>query len=291
MPRSPQYKDPTNNINNVHFSTIASDACEPISREEEDRLFRAYKAGDMDALERIASSNLRFALQIARNTSGGGLPLDDLVCAANMGLLTAAQKFDPDRGHKFISYAVWWIRQSVNKEIADNRRNIRINALACCQVARQSRIRGELMQQLGRDPNTTEILDEYEKQYGLIPMHWEDVQVQYGGTISLDEILNDDGHPLNGHGVLADENVADPLDAYQAEAAQAAIEDALRQLSEREADIIALYYGLLGTAPLTLEEIGERHNITRERVRQLRNKALDTLRRRCPKLGAYLPEP
>ena len=116
---------------------------------------------------------------------------------------------------------------------------------------------------------------------------WDDVQAAYGGTTSLDEMLTDVNGPLNGHGILADADAADPIDNVQADAAAAAIKDALSGLPEREADIIALYFGLLNTEPPTLDEIGAKYGITRERVRQIRNRGLDTLKERRPDLANF----
>lgn len=287
MPRSPHYIDPMNNVSKEHYRAVTAPGCDPISREEETRLFHAHRAGDPDALEKVIKANMRFALQQAGLATGRGIPLDDLVAAANAGLLIAAKKFDPERGYKFISYAVWWIRQQINKEVTDNRRNIRVNGMADKQVQRQSCIRWTMAQKLGRHPSRAEVLDEYEDQHGLIPTHWDAVQAAYGGTASLDEILNDDGEKLNGHGILADENTPDPIDNVQAEAAQAAIKDALSGLPEREADILALYFGLLGTVPHTLDQIGTMYGLTRERVRQIRNRALAELKQRRPDLSGF----
>lgn len=284
MPRHVSYTHPAHHISKEQYKTMVD--AEPVTREEEKRLFLAYKAGDEEALNALIRANQRFALKWASKSMGRGLPLPDLVCAANTGLLIAAQKFDPERGYKFISYAVHWIRQQINKEVTDHRRTIRINATADKQVQQQSRIRWTLAQKLGRSPSRAEVLDAYEDEYGTLPTNWDDVQAAYGGSASLDEMLRDDGQELNGHGILADENTPDPIDTVHAEQAQAAIKDALAKLPERVADIVTLYYGLMDNLPHTLDEIGHLYGITRERTRQLRNAGLDQLKRRCPDLAA-----
>ena len=290
MPRSPVWNDPTNNLSASTFKTVGSDRCIPVSRAEETALFRRYRAGDKTALDEIVRANLRWALTQARSNTNRGLPLEDVFAAAQMGLLIAAEKFDPDKGYKFISYAVWWIKQHINKEVTDHRRTIRMHPAAEQLIPRQTAIRHALSQRLGRIPTRTEVADEYRAQHGEVPSFWDAAQAAYSGSVSIDDVIDADGTPLDGHGIIADAETLDPADTIQADEAQAAIKAALAGLPEREADIIALHYGLLGTEPHTLERIGQIYHLTRERVRQLRNRGLEMLKKRCPHLATYCAE-
>lgn len=246
-----------------------------LTRAEEDRLARLAQAGDRAAREKLIRSNLRFVVSIARRYAGNGVPLEDLVNEGNLGLVKAAERFDPARGYKFISYAVWWIRQAILHSLSEAPRMVRLPMNRVGLAQRASRTARKLEQDLGRDPYTEEIARELD----VTEREVAEVLSFSRGHVSLDE-------PLSGE---SDDAFVDQIEDGNAESpdrnlfAQMLGRDlgrALQHLSEREQLIIRKYYGLDGETPLTLEEIGRGLGYTRERIRQVKEQAIEKLRTR-----------
>ncbi|HFE52403.1 MAG TPA: sigma-70 family RNA polymerase sigma factor [Bacteroidetes bacterium] len=252
--------------------------------EEEVELARKIKQGDQDALEKLTKANLRFVVSVAKQYQGQGLSLGDLINEGNLGLLKAANRFDETRGFKFISYAVWWIRQSILQALAEQSRVVRLPLNRVGALNRIGRVFSILEQEFEREPSAAEIAAE-------LNMTTKEVHdtLRFGGRhLSLDDSLGEEHSRLLD--TLPNGDSPPPDSALMRESLKLEIEEALATLDEREAEVLRLYFGLNGEHPLTLEEIGERFRLTRERVRQIKEKALQRLRHtsRSRMLRAYL---
>jgi RNA polymerase primary sigma factor len=257
-----------------------------IDREREAELARLIRAGDPDALETLVRSNLRFVVSVAKRYQNQGVSLADLINEGNIGLMRAAQKFDETKGIKFISYAVWWIRQAILQALAEQSRIVRVPLSRAGTLHRIGRRSSSLTQELGREPTLEEIAGELD----LSEEEIKHTLVMAQSHLSLDAPLvpGEDGQLLD---YVSDQFAAGPDDELYSQALQQSIEDALGTLSEREAKVLRLYFGLGDAEPLTLEQIGERFGITRERVRQIKERALARLRHqsRARFLETFLP--
>ena len=244
-----------------------------ITREQEAALARRIRDGDQDALETLVRSNLRFVVSVAKKYQNQGVSLSDLINEGNLGLIRAAHKFDETKGIKFISYAVWWIRQAILQALAEQSRIVRVPLNRAGALHRIGRRANTLLQELGREATHAEIAEgmdlteeEVAKTVAISQVH-----------LSLDAPLGagDDTRLLD---YLADEESATPDEQTIEKALTDAVAESLSSLKERESKILRLYFGLDGDEPMTLEEIGTRLGITRERVRQIKEKALSRLR-------------
>jgi RNA polymerase primary sigma factor len=244
-----------------------------IDRAEEGRLAKLIRKGEEEALNKLVRSNLRFVVSVAKKYQNQGVPLSDLINEGNLGLIRAAHKFDETKGIKFISYAVWWIRQAILQALAEQSRIVRVPLNRAGALYRIGRRSSNLLQELGREPTVEEIAEEL------------DVSARRSSArsrsrrshLSLDAPLTpgEDNRLLD---YLPDQYSPGPEDEVYERALKATIEEALGTLKEREAKILRLYFGLDDQDPMTLEEIGEMLGITRERVRQIKEKALVRLR-------------
>ncbi|MGH7563854.1 MAG: sigma-70 family RNA polymerase sigma factor [Gemmatimonadota bacterium] len=244
-----------------------------ITRDEEARLARRIREGDQQALEKLCRSNLRFVVSVAKKYQNQGVSLSDLINEGNVGLIRAAHKFDETKGIKFISYAVWWIRQAILQALAEQSRIVRVPLNRAGTLHRIGRRSNALLQELGREPSAEEIANEMD-----IPI--EEVRRTMSITqahLSLDAPLTpgEDNKLLD---YLPDDESPAPDDNAFDGALKTSIQDSLDSLKPREAKILKLYYGLDGNEAMTLEEIGSVLGITRERVRQIKEKALNRLR-------------
>jgi RNA polymerase primary sigma factor len=257
-----------------------------IDREKEADLARRIRAGESLALEILVRSNLRFVVSVAKRYQNQGVSLADLINEGNIGLMRAAQKFDETKGIKFISYAVWWIRQAILQALAEQSRIVRVPLSRAGTLHRIGKRSSALTQELGREPTMEEIAGELDLSEEEIKHTLAMAQTH----LSLDAPLvpGEDGQLLD---YVSDQFAAGPDDELYTEALSRSIEDALDTLSEREAKVLRLYFGLGDTEPLTLEQIGERFGITRERVRQIKERALARLRHqsRARFLETFLP--
>ena len=257
-----------------------------ITAEEEVELARKIKQGDETALDRLVKANLRFVVSVSKQYQNQGLSLPDLINEGNLGLIKAAQRFDETRGFKFISYAVWWIRQSILQALAEQARIVRLPLNKIGSINKINKTYAKLEQQLEREPTADEI-------GVLMDMMPEDVfetMKNSGRHVSMDAPLsvNDEGGSM--YDVMEEKDSLSPDKALIFESLRKEIERSLNTLTVREADVIRLYFGLNGQASLTLEEIGERFELTRERVRQIKEKAVRRLKHtsRSKLLKAYL---
>ncbi len=257
----------------------------PLPPDQEVALAKRIKRGDKDALDVLVRSNLRFVVSVAKEYQNQGLPMEDLINEGNLGLIKAAERFDETRGFKFISYAVWWIRQSILQALAEQSRIVR---LPLNRVGAINKI-GKMLDNLGQEYEREPRLDELAERMNMNSFELSETLRTSSRHLSLDAPFQQgDGNSLLD--VLKNEHMAPPDEDLMEESLRLEIEKVLATLTLREAKIIKLYFGIDQDRPLTLEEIGEIFNLTRERVRQIKEKALRKLRhksRRRP-LQKYL---
>ena len=247
----------------------------PLSRPEERQLASRIQKGDLEARNRLVSANLRFALDMARRYQGRGLPLEDLISMANIGLLEAAKRFDGLSGVRFITYAVWWIRQSVLKALSGERRTVHLPGHITDLLHKIHRASEELEQELERPPITEEIASRLDVSIRAVRTAMDSSQeIQ-----SLDETLgtSDEGE-FRLMDVLEDTEVDEPLDLVEQTTEKQEVRQSLHELKPREFEVIQRYYGLDGDPEGNLAEIGRELHLSRERVRQIKDKALSRLR-------------
>ncbi|MFQ6617591.1 MAG: RNA polymerase sigma factor RpoD/SigA [Fidelibacterota bacterium] len=258
---------------------------EPLSPNEEIELARKVKQGDHEALKRLTESNLRFVVSVAKDYQGQGLPLTDLINEGNLGLIKAAERFDETRGFKFISYAVWWIRQSILQALAEHSRIVRLPLNRVGTISKITKVAEGLEQEFERAPNEIEIADELDME----PHEVTDAIKISKRHHSLNAPFKD-GEKNSLIDVVEDEGQSPPDDDLMQESLKKEIRDALNTLKDREREVIKMYFGIDREYALTLNEIGEEFNLTRERVRQIKEKAIRRLRHksRSKKLRAYL---
>ncbi|HWV57522.1 MAG TPA: RNA polymerase sigma factor RpoD/SigA [Longimicrobiales bacterium] len=246
---------------------------ELITPEQEIELGRRARAGDEEAVQQLVRANLRFVISVAKKYQNRGVSLIDLIQEGNVGLVTAARKFDPDQGVKFISYAVWWIRQAILSSLANQGRAVRVPLNRASDLARIFRERERLKQELRRDPSTEEVAEAAK----LTPVIVESLQTLNAAEIRLDAPIGDsDDSQLVERFMM--EEALEPEGAVEERLLAEQIDRALETLSPRDAQVLRFYFGLEGGREHTLEEIGHMLGVTRERVRQLRDRALKRLR-------------
>jgi RNA polymerase primary sigma factor len=248
---------------------------ELISADEEILLAQKIRKGDRAALDRLAKANLRFVVSVAKQYQNQGMQLPDLISEGNLGLIKAAQRFDEKRGFKFISYAVWWIRQSILQALAERSRIVRLPLNKIGAINKINRAYSDLEQRLERPPSAQEIAD-------LLECSVNDVKqslVNNTRHISMDSPLgNDDTSKLSLYDILPNDTLPSPENQLMVESLRKDIDRSLSTLSSREMTVMRLYFGLNGVQPMSLEEIGGRFDLTRERVRQIKEKAIRNLR-------------
>ena len=256
-----------------------------ISAEEEVELARRIKKGDSQAMEKLIKANLRFVVSVSKQYQNQGLSLPDLINEGNLGLIKAAQRFDETRGFKFISYAVWWIRQSILQALAEQARIVRLPLNKIGSINKINKTYAELEQKFEREPTVMEIATVLE----IAPEDVKEAIRSSGRHVSMDAPLLD-GEDGNMYDVLLNADTPGPDKGLLNDSLRKEIERALSTLTYREASIIRLYFGLNGKHPHTLEEIGEEFNLTRERVRQIKEKAIKRLKHtsRSKILKSYL---
>ncbi len=256
-----------------------------LTAEEEVELARRVKKGDGLALEKLIKANLRFVVSVSKQYQNQGLSLPDLINEGNLGLIKAAKRFDETRGFKFISYAVWWIRQSILQALAEQARIVRLPLNKIGSINKINKALSELEQQYEREPS----IDEISKAIELAPEDIKDALRSSGRHVSMDAPLTD-GEEGDMYEVLLSKDSPSPDGDLINDSLRKEIERALSSLTVREANIIKLYFGLNGKHPYTLEEIGEEFNLTRERVRQIKEKAIKRLKHttRSKILKSYL---
>ncbi len=258
-----------------------------ISAEEEVELARKIRNGDRQALDRLTRANLRFVVSVSKQYQNQGLSLPDLINEGNLGLIKAAERFDESRGFKFISYAVWWIRQSILQALAEQARIVRLPLNKIGTINKINRAFSELEQQLERPPSADELAE-------FLDVSVNEVRTSIQNNsrhVSMDAPLVDgDESSSSMYDLLPNDGLPGPERALVIESLQKEIDRSLSTLTSREGDVVRLYFGLNGRATMTLEEIGERFDLTRERVRQIKEKAIRRLKHtsRSRMLKSYL---
>jgi RNA polymerase primary sigma factor len=244
-----------------------------LTPEEEIELAMRIKQGHQDALERLTKANLRFVVSVAKQYQNQGLSLGDLINEGNLGLIKAAKRFDETRGFKFISYAVWWIRQSILQALAEQSRVVRLPLNRVGALNKIGKAYSALEQEFEREPSASEIAE----QLDMTDFEVADTLKISGRHLSMDAPFSnsEDNRLLD---VIQNDHQPPPDNDLMGESLKVEIERALATLTKREAEVVRLYFGLGQEHPLTLEEIGERFNLTRERVRQIKEKAIRRLR-------------
>jgi RNA polymerase primary sigma factor len=262
---------------------------EMVNAEQEVELARRIKQGDQAALERLTAANLRFVVSVSKQYQNQGLTLSDLINEGNLGLIKAAQRFDETRGFKFISYAVWWIRQSILQALAEQSRIVRLPLNKIGSINRINKTFSKLEQMYERPPNEEEIAE-------VLEMTADEVRTalrQSGRHASMDAPLKegeDDSSSMMDVYISEDQPMPDLL--LNKESLRKEIERSLTTLTQREADVVRLFFGLNGQHQHTLEEIGSKFDLTRERVRQIKEKAVRRLKHtsRSKLLKTYLAD-
>jgi RNA polymerase primary sigma factor len=258
-----------------------------ITAEEEVELAKKIKEGDLQALDKLTKANLRFVVSVSKQYQNQGLSLPDLINEGNLGLIKAAQRFDETRGFKFISYAVWWIRQSILQALAEQARIVRLPLNKIGIINKVNKAFALLEQNLGRTPTIDELAE-------VLEVSEMDVKYSISNTgrhVSMDAPLKEgDEGSSSMYDVLQNPESNNPEKDLIAESLKSEIERSLSTLKLREADVIRLYFGLSGQPPMTLAEIGLRFDLTRERVRQIKEKGIRKMKNtsRSKMLRAYL---
>jgi RNA polymerase sigma factor (sigma-70 family) len=255
-------------------STLEAGGPDGLAGDELERLHAEVEAA-VEARRRFIQSNLRLVVSVAKRYRSAGMPLLDLVQEGNLGLMRAVEKFDPHRGFKFSTYATWWIRQAITRGIADQGRTIRVPAHVGEHVAVLARCAAELTRTLGREPTVAELSE----RSGFPAERVERLRSAIADVVSLSAPLGDGGSELAD--LVADEGAASPYEVTAAGIERAALQSALARLAPREREVLEQRFGLSGAPPTTLEELGLRFGVTRERVRQIEAKALTKLRHPC----------
>ncbi|WP_457639331.1 sigma-70 family RNA polymerase sigma factor [Persephonella sp.] len=245
-----------------------------LSPEEEKELARRAKKGDKEALKKLVEGNLRFVVNVAKNFMGWGVPLTDLIAAGNLGLLEAAKRFDPDRDVKFISYAVWWIRQAIMQTIFQQTGAVRIPVKESLFISKVKETYEKLKEELKREPTIEEIA----KEVGASPKKVRNALQIVRMPYSLDKPIGEEGDELTLLDILSKKGTEDVEKEIVEESLHKELSKLLNVLDDREKAIIEYRFGLNGEEPKTLTEVGELLGISRERVRQLEQRALKKLR-------------
>ncbi len=246
---------------------------ELLTAEEEVHLAQRIKQGDREALEKLTKANLRFVVSVSKQYQNQGLSLPDLINEGNLGLIKAAQRFDETRGFKFISYAVWWIRQSILQALAEQSRIVRLPLNKIGSINKINKAFAKLEQDSEREPKADEIANLLE----ISETEVKESMRNSGRHVSMDApLVQDEDNTM--YDVLRSDDNTTPETELMYESLRKEIDRAISTLTPREADVIRLYFGLNSKHPMTLEEIGEKFDLTRERVRQIKEKAIRRLK-------------
>lgn len=270
MANYPSYLDEGDSSLDLYLKEISE--LELLTPEEEVELARRIKQNDPEAMEKLVSANLRFVVNVAKQYKNQGLSLADLINEGNMGLIRAAKRFDETKGYKFISYAVWWIRQAILQVLAEQSRIVRLPLNRAGALYKIGRVSNQLSQEFGREATPEEIAEYLDMKDSEVS---ETMKIS-SSHLSLDApyVQGEDNTLLN---FLEDTSQPKPDEDLMTSSLADDIEKVLLSLADREAEVIRLYFGLSGCNPMTLEEIGQKLKITRERVRQIKEKAIKRL--------------
>jgi len=252
---------------------------------EEVELAARIKKGDKKARAHMIKANLRLVVKIAQDYSGYGLPLADLISEGNIGLMKAVERFDPEKGGKLSTYGSWWIKQSIKRALANQSKTIRLPVHMVDKIAKMRRISALLTESMGREPSEDELAEEL----GLPRRKLALLTRASQRPVSLDAPVNED-ESIGLSDIIGDERAQSPLDALVDKNIHNQLDDLLEVLDEREHRIIGARFGLNGKTPMTLEEVGREFGVTRERIRQLQNVALEKMRKALRKKEKPIPK-
>jgi RNA polymerase primary sigma factor len=246
-----------------------------LTPQEEVKLAKRIQKGDKAARDHMISANLRLVVKIAMDYKDFGLPLLDLISEGNIGLVKAVERFDPTKGGKLSTYAAWWIKQSIKRALANQSKTIRLPVHLVDKIAKMRRTAMALTEELGREPTDEEIAIELQIPTNKVA-HLKSVSVR---PASLDAPVGEDGASTTFGEIVGDENAVNPLDSLKDRSEKSDLHAMISELDPREAEILRFRFGLDGYDELTLEEVGQKFNVTRERIRQLQNIALSKMRK------------
>jgi RNA polymerase primary sigma factor len=252
-----------------------------LTPQEEIELAARIKKGDKKAREQMIKANLRLVVKIARDYEGIGLPLLDLISEGNIGLMKAVERFDPKKGGKLSTYGSWWIKQAIKRALANQSKTIRLPVHLVDKISKMRRIGMKLQEELGREPTDDELADEL----GMTAARVRQMRLAAIRPASLDAPIGDD-ESNNFADVVEDENATSPYENLEDKTVTGMLQDMVQHLDDREATILRYRFGLDGGTEKTLEEVGAKFGVTRERVRQIQNLALKKLRKMIEKLEA-----
>lgn len=250
-----------------------------LTQKEEVALARRIRRGDKDARDHMIKANLRLVVKIAHDYKDFGLPLLDLISEGNIGLIKAVERFDPRKGGKLSTYAAWWIKQSIKRALANQSKTIRLPVHLVDKISKMRRTALALTEELGREPTDEELAMELQIPTSKVA-HLKSVSVR---PSSLDAPIGEAGDSATFGEIVGDENAVNPFDSLRERNLNADLRAMVAALDPREAEIIKLRFGLDGASELTLEEVGKKFRVTRERVRQLQNIALSKMRKAMAK--------
>jgi RNA polymerase primary sigma factor len=256
-----------------------------LTREEEVKLARKIKRGDQAARQHMIKANLRLVVKIAHDYSSYGLPLLDLISEGNIGLMKAVERFDPKKGGKLSTYAAWWIKQSIKRALANQSKTIRLPVHLVDKIARMRRVAMQLAEEFGREPTDEELGEELQMPAAKISQ----LRTAAIRPASLDANVGQDEDGASLGDLIGDENAQTPSDLFSDKNLRKSVMDLLHVLDERELKIITMRFGLDGKKEMTLEEVGRKFKVTRERIRQLQNIALRKIKRALDKQDKLKP--
>lgn len=256
-----------------------------LTPKEEVELAARIKMGDQKARTHMIKANLRLVVKIAQDYSGYGLPLSDLISEGNIGLMKAVERFDPEKGGKLSTYGSWWIKQSIKRALANQSKTIRLPVHMVDKVSKMRKISTMMGESMGREPTDQELSDEL----GIPRRKLAMLKQASQRPTSLDAPVGDDSSSDYSE-MIGDERAVNPLDALADKNMHGQLDGLLDILDERESRIIDARFGLNGKKPMTLEEVGREFGVTRERIRQLQNIALDKMRKKLRKKEKPMPE-
>lgn len=262
-----------NGLDGFDLYMSAAKSHQLLNEKEEKELAVRIAAGDKEALDKLVSSNLRLVVSIAKRYQGLGLPLDDLIQEGNIGLITAAKRFDPERGTRFTTYAVYWIRQSIGRSVYNNGRSIRLPVHVQEKILAINQMQREMKIETGTAPTAKELAKRLDIPVAIV----EDILDIMRPAVSLDAPVGDEYESSIGDFVQAEDGLS-VEEQYEKIALAETIKEILAELPEKERTILEMRFGLNGREPMTLEEVGEIYGVTRERIRQIEKRAIRRLK-------------
>ncbi len=267
------FLDSDNEILSIYLEEI--NMIPMLSYEEEYELALKAKKGDKKAFDRIINANLRFVVSVAKKYRGQGMPLSDLIDEGNIGLITALEKFDPEKGYHFISYAVWWIRQSIMKALSEKARSVRLPLNRANELMQIQKAQNEIMHESTEDPYDISLISE---KTGLEKSLILDLISISQDMVNLDSAIKSDDDSSSTYSEFIEDPSMGPEDEVLSASLKSEVSSLLDTLSEKERQILVMRYGLDGNKPMSLKEIGLEFGLTKERIRQIEKRSLERLR-------------